>query len=29
MRIIAFIVELAVIERILTNVGEPTEPPAV
>ena len=29
MRIIAFIVEPAVIERILTHVGEPTEPPAV
>ena len=29
MRVIAFIVEPAVIERILTHVGEPTEPPAV
>jgi len=29
MRIIAFIVEPAVIEHILTHVGEPTEPPAV
>ncbi len=29
MRIIAFIVDPPVIERILTHVGEPTEPPAV
>jgi len=27
--VIAFIVEPAVIERILTHVGEPTDPPAV
>lgn len=29
MRIIAFIIEPPVIERILTHVGEPTEPPEV
>jgi hypothetical protein len=29
MRIIAFILERPVIERILTYVGEPVEPPAI
>jgi hypothetical protein len=29
MRIIAFILEPAQVERILTHIGEPAEPPAV
>ena len=29
MRIIAFVLEPPVIERILRHVGEPTEPPAI
>ena len=29
MRIIAFVLDPPVIERILTHIGEPTEPPAI
>ena len=29
MRLIAFIMEPPVVEKILTHIGEPTEPPAV
>ena len=29
MRLIAFIMEPSVVEKILTHIGEPTEPPAI